>query len=83
MAYKQAQSRKKQLLKTYRKTKNKCFAGVWFNPEKGCYCKYSSSNTPGYTKLLRRQSNKKVRRLKDLGDYGTYKKAYDYWWTLF
>lgn len=83
MAYKQSQNRKKRLLKTYRETKNAYGSGVWFNERKGRYVKYTASNTPGYTKFLRRLSNRKVRRAKDIGNYGAYKKQYDYWWTLF
>lgn len=83
MAYKQAQKRKKRLLKTYKKTKNSCYGGVWFDERKGYYRKFSCSNTPGYTKLLRRLSNKRVRRTKYLGNFSSYKKIYDYKWTLF
>ena len=83
MAYKQAQNRKKQLLKTYRKTKNSYGAGVWFDEDRGFYCKYTASNTPGYAKSLRRIGNKKVRMSRDTYNFGTYKKLYDYKWTLF
>lgn len=83
MAYKQAQKRKKRLVKTYKQTKNNYGAGVWFNEDKGFYVKCSSSSTPGYTKALRRISNRKVRRSKDLYNHSSYKKLYDYWWTLF
>jgi hypothetical protein len=83
MGYKQAQLRKARLLKTYRKTKHSYGAGVWFNDDKGFYIRYSPSNTPGYTKALRRISNRKVRRARDNYNHGSYKKLYDYWWTLF
>ena len=83
MAYKQAQERKKRLLKTYQKTKHSYGSGVWFNDRKGFYVRYSASRTPGYTKYLRRLSNRKVRRNKDFYNYGSYRKLYDYWWTLF
>jgi hypothetical protein len=83
MGYKQAQQRKKRLYRTYCQTRHSCGGGVWFDEESGRYRKYTVSNTPGYTKTLRRQSNKKVRRLKDLDSHGAYKKAYDYWWILY
>jgi hypothetical protein len=83
MAYKQAQNRKKHLLKTYKATKNSWGSGVWFDEQTGRYVKYSGSNTPGYTKYLRRMSNRKVRRAKDIGNHSNYKKYYDYWWILF
>lgn len=83
MAYKQAQNRKKHLLKTYRKTRTKYGAGVWFDEDKGLYIRYTPSNISGYTKYLRRLSNKRVRRSKEFYNYSSYKKLYDYWWTLF
>ena len=83
MAYKQSQHRKRRLLKTYRKTRGKYGSGVWFDEEKGMYYRYTASNTPGYTKALRKQSNKKVRKSLDNYNFGTYKKLYDYKWILF
>lgn len=73
MGYKQAQLRKARLLKTYRKTKHSYGAGVWFNDDKGFYIRYSPSNTPGYTKALRRINNRKVRRARDNYNHGSYK----------
>lgn len=83
MAYKQAQMRLKHLKRTYRKTRTRYGAGVWYDKERDLYIKYSPSNTPGYTKYLRKMSNLKVRRSKEFYNYGSYKKLYDYWWTLF
>ena len=83
MTYRQAQNRKKYLLKTYRETKTHHTAGVWFDESDMRYKKYTTSNTPGYTKHLRRISNKKVRRAYNIGNHSSYKKLYDYWWILF
>ena len=83
MAYKQAQERKKHLIRTYKKTWHKYGAGVWFDDSKGFYKKHTPSNTPGYAKALRRLSNRRVRRSKDFYNHGSYKKLYDYWWTLY
>lgn len=87
MAYKQARERKKRLLKTYREIegmgKHYTGSGVWYDDNRGFYYKYTVSNTPGYAKMLRRISNKKVRKAKDLGNHGVYRKSYDYKWTLF
>ena len=83
MAYKQAQNRRKRLLKTYRKTKNGYRGGVWFNEDKGIFIKYSGSNSSGYTKFLRKMSNKKVRKTKDIGNHSDYKRLYDYYWILY
>lgn len=81
--YKQAQNRRKHLEKTYEQTKNSYGAGVAYNEERGFYYKYPASNTPGYTKLLRRISNKKVRKSVDVGNHGTYRKSYDYKWEVY
>ena len=83
MAYKQAKNRRKKLEKTWEETKNCCGSGVWFDEEKNRFIKYTASNTPGYAKLLRRMSNKKVRKTEDVGNHGVYRKSYDYKWELF
>lgn len=87
MAYKQAQNRRKKLLKTYKEIegmrKHLTGSGVWYNEDRGFYYKYTASNTPGYAKLLRRQCNKKIRQSKDTLNHGDYRRMYDYKWTLF
>ena len=87
MAYKQARDRKKRLLKTYREIecmrKHCTGSGVWYDDERGFYYKYTASNTPGYAKMLKRISNKKVRKSVDIGSHGVYRKSYDYKWILF
>lgn len=83
MAYKQAKARHKRLLKTYEATKHSYGSGVWYNETKGFYHKYTASNTPGYTKTLKRLSNKKVRQSKDIGNHNSYRRKYDYYWVLF
>ena len=83
MAYKQAQNRHKKLVKTYEETKyNFVGSGVGFDNDRGFYYRYAISNTPGYTKMIRRVSNKKVRKSADIGNYGAYRKSYDYKWTI-
>lgn len=87
MAYQQATNRKKRLLRTYRSVegmrKHSTGSGVWYDEDRGFYYKYTASNTPGYAKMLRRISNKKVRKSSELGNFGVYRKSYDYKWTLF
>lgn len=83
MAYKQSENRKKKLMKTYEETKNAYGSGVWYDEKRGFYYKYTASNTPGYARLLRRRTNKKIRQSKDVHNYGKYRRVYDYWWTLF
>lgn len=87
MAYKQARNRKKKLLKTFREVesmrKHYSGSGVWFDEDRGFYYKFTASNTPGYAKMLRRISNKKVRKMADVGSHGDYRRNFDYKWTLF
>ena len=87
MAYKQARARNKRLLKTYheieRMRKHYTGSGVWYDEDREFYFKYTASNTPGYAKMLRRISNKRVRKARDIGNFGNYRKEYDYKWTLF
>lgn len=87
MAYKQAQNRRKKLMKTYSQIKGMRKhlhpGGVWYDEERGFFYKYTASNTPGYTKLLRKQSNKKIRQSTDNLSHGDYRKLYDYKWILF
>ena len=83
MAYKQARNRHKKLVKTYEETKHGYGSGVWYDEDRGFYYKYTASNTPGYTKLLKRISNKKVRRAAEVGNHGDYRRNYDYKWVLF
>lgn len=82
--YKQAQNRRKRLVKTYKATKNSYGSGVWYDEDRGFYYKYTASNTPGYAKALRKIGNKKVRKVADLGaSRSAYRKVFDYKWTLF
>ena len=83
MAYKQAMNRRRKLIKTYNETKNCYGSGVWYNEEKDRYIKCTASNTPGYARLLRKYGNKKIRHSRDLHNYGTYRKVFDYKWTLY
>ena len=86
MAYRQAANRRKRLLKTYNKIKGMrkhyTASGVWIDEDRGFYYKYTASNTPGYTKLLKRISNKKVRKANIVGSHGEYRRCFDYKWTL-
>jgi hypothetical protein len=86
MAYKQAVNRKKRLQKTYNEVKNMrghyTAAGVWIDEDRGFFYRYRPSNTPGYAKLIRRISNKKVRKSKESFKYADYRRLYDYKWTM-
>jgi hypothetical protein len=87
MAYKQAQNRRKKLVKTYKEIegmrKHYTGSGVWYDEDRGFYYKYTASNTPGYAKYLRRRTNKKLRQSKDTLNHGEYRRVFDYKWALF
>lgn len=56
---------------------------AWYYPKKQRYVKIIWSSTPGYTKWLKRISNKKYRKTFDVGNYSAYKRLYDYRWELY
>lgn len=83
MSYRRAKERNRRLKKLYEETKNSYGAGAYYNEEKNRYVKCSSCNNPGYSKSLRKISNRKVRR-NDIPLKGcSYKKVFDYWWELY
>ena len=68
----------------------------WYYPYRGYYKeKYNAAMQQWETKsyisypqnsnqqqFLKRQSNKRVRRDKNIPNYGGYKKCFEYWWSL-
>lgn len=83
MGHKRKVEDNKRLKKTHSETKTFFGRGVWFDDDKNRYVKCTPSNTPGYTKYLRKLSNRRVRKAKDKLNNSSYKKIYDYWWELF
>ena len=82
--YFRSKERDRRLKKLYDATKSGYGAGAWYNEEKKRYIRCSNSNTTGYTKWLRRLSNRRIRRMKDVTlNNGQYKKVFDYWWELY
>ena len=82
--YFRSKERNKRLKKLYSETKNSYGEGAWYDEEKKRYIKCSSSNTTGYTKWLRRLSNRRVRKMKDITlNNCQYKKVFDYRWELY
>lgn len=37
----------------------------------------------GCRKFCKRRTNKIIRKRKNIGNYGNYRKCFDYWWTMF
>lgn len=83
MGYRRSRESKRRLKKLSEATEGYSPGGAWYNPDKKRYVRYHGSNTPGYTKFLRRMSNRKVRKYGELLNNSLYKKAYDYWWILY
>ena len=55
--------------------------GWWLTGKQdGYYKRYYHSRA---RKVVKRIANKKVRRARDIGNYGNYRKVHDYWWELF
>ena len=83
MAYNQSRERKRRLLKLYNETKYKYGSGVFYDEDKNRYIRYSPSKKSSVPRWLRKQSNRKYRRHRDILNHNLYKKVYDYWWELF
>lgn len=83
MGYRRAKERNRRLKKLYDETKNSYGAGAYYSSDKKRYIKYHACRTPGYTKYLRRLSNRRVRKSDISINGSSYKRLYDYWWELF
>lgn len=80
MGYKRSSDRNSRLEKRYKKIGNKISSGVWYNDDEERYVEY---HAPRRAKYIRNRSNRKIRRNRHfVGNYGTYKKAYDVWWEV-
>lgn len=82
MGYFRVAEQKKRDIKVYYQTKNYYGAGVYYDDQKQRYIRYSPNSKSGLTTLLKRVSNKKVRKAKEIHNHCQYKRLYDYWWNL-
>lgn len=82
MGYRRSVERNHRLKRIYDSTKHKYTGGVYFDEEKNRYIRYCPRNTTGYTKFIRRKSNKRFRKQNEPLNHNQYRKVYDYWWTL-
>ena len=83
MSYQRTNENKNRLRKLLQHTSHKCVGCAYYDADKGRIVRIMASNTPGYTKYLRRRSNKRVRGLDDIANGTSYKKVFDYKWELF
>lgn len=82
MSFQRSQERKRRLKKLYDATKNSCCRGVYYDRKKKRYKRYSVGSE-SYKRYLRRCTNKHTRKSDFIGNYGKYRRIYDYWWNLF
>lgn len=82
MSYRRHIEDNRKLRKLYCATKHSYIAGVFYDTQKQRYIRFSPNRGSGYTKYLRRKSNKQVRKSQDKMNYSTYRRRYDYLWEL-
>ena len=82
MGHNRSVEEQRRLKKLYMDTRTTYRGGAYYDDSKGRYVRWYNSRTPGYTKMIRRWANKKVRRMFDNLSHGLYKRAFDYWWKL-
>ena len=80
MTWRGVQGRKKKLEKLYDETHNN-YDGA-YKDEEGRIVYKSHSHRSDVPKFFRRKSNKKIRQMKDEELPNSYKKAFDYWWSI-
>ena len=80
MTWRGVQGRKKKLEKLYDETHNN-YDGA-YKDEEGRIVYRSHSRHSDVPKFFRRKSNKKIRQMKDEELPNSYKKAFDYWWSI-
>lgn len=55
--------------------------GWWLSGKRdGYYKRFYYSDRRGH---IKKAANRKVRKATDIGNYGNYRKVYDFWWQLF
>lgn len=82
MSHKNVKETHRRLKKLCDETRCTYKGGAWFSNEKGRYVRYSPSHKSQYPKHLKKLSNRKIRQSKDILNYGAYKKAFDYAYSL-
>lgn len=84
MSHKRSQEDKRRLKKKYETVgRYRYLGGVWYNEESDRYIRYwRSGHRSKFCKYCQRQSNRKVRRTKDIDNYSNYRKLFDYWWFI-
>ena len=79
MSYARHIEDQRRLKKLYHDTHRYCGAGSYFDKEKGIYRRCLIRSDTVYWK---KYSNRRVRHTVEVGKGSSYKKAFDYWWTI-
>ena len=80
MAWKQAQNRRKRLVKCYKNTLGYGLGGVWYDKDEDRYYRYTYNN-----RWFKKHAARVFRRRHVTygGKGNTHRKEYDYIWTVF
>ena len=82
MSYKRSRERRRRLKKLCEESYS-FVSGAWYDEKKKTYRKMESSKESARKKYLRKVSNRKVRRSKDVPNGNKYRRFFDYWWELY
>lgn len=81
MSYFRSKEDKRRLAKLYYETKSQYGSGAYYDDDKRRYIRYYPAQV-GFTKFLKRYSNKRARKSSEIPQYSGHKKNTDYWWIL-
>lgn len=81
MSYRRSIEDKRRLEKLHNETRNSYFAGAWYNEKKGRYVKYTCHDE-WFKTYSRRIVRRKLKNNEDLIHGNSYKKIFDYKWTV-
>ena len=81
MSHKRSTEDKRRLKRLYDETKNSYGAGAYFNERKNRYIRYSCHNE-WFKTYSRKIVRRKLKNNEDLIHGNSYKKIFDYWWTI-
>ena len=80
MSWQRSEETKRRNIKLYKRNTRHYGCGVCYNEEKQRYIRYWQ---PRRCKYYKKQANRAVRRhTESLPDKGSYKRVYEYWWSI-
>ena len=81
MSHKRSVEDKRRLKKLYEDTKNNYCSGAWYDEKKNRYIRYTCQNE-WFKTYSRRIVRRKLKNDEDLIHGNSYKKIFDYRWTV-